>query len=102
MENDFWQDGLEKSQFNIASIDQNKKFFEVFPNEKISLGHFSLDKENENKLFAHPHTIAALKKTKISWKELIEDKTFQCPQCQEWLHKNVWKYCPHCDARWNQ
>ena len=100
MKYDEWEE--EKGQLKKPTYPSDKKFFEVVADPKISLGHFAIDPIDENRLFANPKTIAALKKTKIFWKELIEDKTFQCPNCRTWLHKNAWNYCPHCETRWNQ
>jgi len=101
MEHDFWKNG-EKLNSSNSNYSTSNKFFEVVPELKISIGNFAADPLDENRLFAHPKTILALKKTKIFWKELLEDKTFQCPNCRTWLHKNAWNYCPHCETRWNQ
>jgi len=76
------------------------KTIKVLPDSSVKRARFLTQKnelgEETGIYLANPETISALKKDVLVWEEILNDKTIACKSCGEFIHANIWKYCPFC------
>lgn len=83
-------------------IQQHQDFkVNIHPDTKVSPGMFKPSKVAAREYFAHPLTIAALKKNIFMAGDEFEDLEIphRCENCNTQLDVQFWHFCPYCGEK---
>lgn len=94
MEIDLFMNSINLEKKNNTSQDCS---IQLLPSMDITLAKFLPDPNSPAIYYAHPKTISALKKDSWRWEEILNAPVSRCEKCQKYLHKELWRYCPHCE-----